>query len=297
MKLMLAVVAWSGIGVMGAGCGTDTAAPGSGDPGTAGDDDGSGTGSGSDPGTGPGMTPGTGPVTEVSGEIKADTTWMDTIHVTGKITIDKGVTVTVAPGTVVNIDETIGMLVNGTLAIQGVKAQKVTFQPSAADTFWSDIVVGAGGAITASYLVQTGGSYYISATGKATFTDSQMSHAGGDLMTMSGGTLNMSYSQIGLELNQKDGTHCDMHVEGSPTITVTHSTISTSSYGIMYYGGVNANFTYDNWFGNTYDVEILPAYPVVGDFSYGYFAKGAPTGSGVTATHMSATRVTDAGVR
>jgi hypothetical protein len=65
----------------------------------------------------------------------------------------------------------------------------------------------------------------------------------------------------------------------------------------MFYGGIDADFTYDNWFANNLDVSILPSNPVIGDFSYGYFAKGAPNGSGITATFMATARVADAGVR
>jgi hypothetical protein len=113
---------------------------------------------------------------------------------------------------------------------------------------------------------------------------------------MAGGSLDMSYSQLGLELGQRDTTHCDLHVSGAVTIKITHSTISTASYGIMFYGGSNAIFTHNNWFGNGIDVETNPAYPVTGDFSEGFFAAGAPTNPGVTALNLAPMRLGDAGV-
>src|SRR5262249_18454084 len=156
------------------------------------------------------------------------------------------------------------------------KEAKVTFQPADVGTFWSHIVVPSGGALTASYLVQTGSGLTTSNSGKITLVDTQLSHAGGDLLTMSGGTLDMTYSGIGLA-SGRDTTHCNLHVSGGVHLKVTHSNISSAFFGMMFYGGVNADFTYDNWFGNNTDLDTEAAFPVTGDFSYSYFAKGAPT--------------------
>jgi hypothetical protein len=290
MKLafaLVATIAWTG-------CGIDTAAPG------PGGDDGvdPGTDPGDDPGTEPVPVPGTGQVTEVSGHITANTTWKDTIHVIDSVIIDRGVTVTVAPGTVVNVDVTLrgAITVSGVLAIGGTKQDKVTFQSAAAGTYWLDIAVPPGGVLTASYLVQTGGGLTITGSGKATLVDTQMSHVRGDFLTMSGGTLEMTYSAIGIEVG-RDTIHCDMHVGNGPTIRATHSNLTASSFGIMFYGGVNADFTYNNWFGNANDVVTTPTSPVTGDFSYSYFKKGNPTNAGITATNMATARIADAGVR
>ena len=292
MKLAFALVAtmsWMG-------CGIDTAAPG------PGGDDGTGPGT-TDPGTGPGSNPGdpgdgTGPVTEASGHITANTTWMSTVHVIGTVIIDPGVTLTVAPGTTVDVTTSkgFGITVSGVLDIQGTKASNAVFRSATVGEYWSDITVPRGGVMKATYLVQTGGGLDISSTGKATLVDTHLSHVGGDLLMMSGGTLDMTYSAIGLETG-RDTTHCNMHVAGPAIIKASHSNISTASFGIMFYGGVNADFTYDNWFGNAADVATQPTLPVTGDFSYSYFARGNPTNVGVTATNMATARVADAGVR
>jgi hypothetical protein len=78
---------------------------------------------------------------------------------------------------------------------------------------------------------------------------------------------------------------------GGNVIKVTHSNISTSSYGLMFYGGMNADFTYNNWFENTTDVDIQAGSPVSGNFSNGWFQKGAPTGQGITANNLAAARL------
>jgi len=281
---LLATISWMG-------CGVDTAAPG-----TGGGDDTTGVPPGTDPGNPTDPGDGTGPITEVSGHIPATTTWMGTIHVTASTIIDAKVTVTVLPGTTVDMSTGTGITVSGVLDLQGTKASKVVFRPATTGEFWTNIVVPAGGVLKASYLVQTSGGLYISGTGKATLVDSQLSHAGGDLLTMLGGTLDMTYSAIGLETG-RDTTHCNMHVSSSPVIKASHSNISTASYGIMFYGGVNADFTYDNWFGNSIDIATDPPHPVTGNLSYSYFAKGNPTYAGFTVTNMATSRVADAGVR
>ena len=263
------------IAALSISCGIDTADPGAGNP--------------ADPGDG------TGPVTEVSGHIATSTTWRDTIHVVGSTVIDAGATVTVMPGTTVDVGSGLVISVSGVLEIQGTKAAKVVFRSAVPDEFWTGIAV-RGGTVAASYLVEVGGALDISLAGKVTLTDSHLSRTSGDLLIMAGGTLDMTYSEIGLATG-RDTTHCNIHVSGAPAITATHSTFSAAVYGMMFYGGTNADFRYTNWFGNAIDVATEAAYPVTGDFSNSYFARGAPTYAGFTAQHMATAIVADAGVR
>ncbi|HEX7839944.1 MAG TPA: hypothetical protein VF469_20850 [Kofleriaceae bacterium] len=288
MKLPLTLIA-----MIWMGCGIDTAAPG---PGVSGSTGGGGSGSGTDPSNPADPGDGTGPITQVSGHITTSTTWTGTIHVTASTTIDAGATVTVVNGTTVDVNAGVAITVSGVLAIQGTKASKVTFRSSSPDEFWSDLIVPAGGAMTANYLVAVGGGLDISSTGKVTLVDSHLSHALGDLLVMSGGTLDMTYSEIGLAAG-KDTTHCNMHVTGAPAITATHSNISAAAYGFMFYGGSNAKFQYTNWLGNTIDVDTQPGSPVTGDFSHGYFAHTPATYAGFTMQNMATSIVLDAGVR
>jgi hypothetical protein len=296
MKLALALIA-----TISAGCGIDTAAPAPGGPSGIGGGGGGGGGGGSDPGGDPGTGSngdpgdGTGPATAVSGHITANARWVDVVHVVGDVTIDAGVTLQVAAGATVDIAAGTSITVLGTLDIQGVRSSKVVFRWATPGDNWYGIAI-PGGAMTASYLVQIGGGTTISGTGKVTLVDTQMSHAGGDFLVMSGGTLNMTYSAIGLEPGQSDSTHCDMHVSGPVAITATHSNFSTSVYGLMFYGGSNADFRSTNWFGNTIDIDRAGA-PVTGNFSNSYFASGVPTYAGFTTQDMATGRVADAGVR
>jgi hypothetical protein len=147
-----------------------------------------------------------------------------------------------------------------------------------------------------AYTTVTGGGIMLNA-GTATITDSAMSKANGDFLVVNAGggggggpTLNVSYSSLGLEAGG-DTTHCNMHVSGGK-LTFMHSNISSSSYGIMFYGGQNANFTYDNWFSNsTTNVDPTPG-AVTGDFSNGWFDKNPPMAvTGITANNLSGTRL------
>jgi hypothetical protein len=298
MKIALALIA-----TISAGCGIDTAAPapsgpgGVGGGGSGGDGEHPGNPGGSeDPGSDGDPGDGTGPMTAVSGRIAANATWSGVVHVTGDLTIDAGATLAVAAGTTVDIAMGAGITVRGALDIQGIRASNVAFRWANPGDYWSGIAVSDGGSLTASYLIQVGGGTSISGTGKATLRDTRMSHAGGDFLVMTGGTLDMAYSAIGLPPGQRDSTHCDMHVSGPVAITATHTNFSTSSYGLMFYGGSNADFQFTNWFGNAIDIDRAGA-AVTGNFSGSYFASGAPSYVGFTMQDMATGRVADAGVR
>jgi hypothetical protein len=269
-------------------CGTQTIPP-------LADDDG---GVGSDPGgPGPGM-PDAQPVSMVQGHVTADVTWIGDVQVIGRVIIDPGVTVTVAQGTTIDVAENpVGITVQGTLDIEGTSAEKVTIRSLMTGTFWAGIAVPTGGTLVTHYVVQAGGGVHLSG-GTATLVDSAFFRVSGDLLTMSGGTVDMEYSAIGREPGEADSTHCDMHFGNSGNvITVTHSNISTSAYGLMFYGGTGANFTYDNWFSNGINVHTQTANPVSGDFSDSWFDKAPPSGTGLVVTNQAGARLTDAGPR
>jgi hypothetical protein len=147
-----------------------------------------------------------------------------------------------------------------------------------------------------TYVQQTGGGFGLGGTAHLTVRDSTFSHVTHDLLVISGGTIDMQYSWIGVAEGHPDTTHCDMHIEGgTPIVTVSHSNISTAVYGMMFYAGTGANFTYNNWYSNGTNIDRFP--PASGDVSNGYFKAGNPTITGVTANNMATALVTDAGPR
>jgi hypothetical protein len=240
-------------------------------------DDGSDTGSGSN----------TGSDTD-TGHITADVTWTGTKLIDSAITIDSGVTVTAAMGSAITFTALGNLTVNGTLLVQGVKGSPVAIAPDTGVTNFNAINVM--GTLTMTYANMTGGWLSLGSTAITTITDSTFSHASHDLIVTDGGTITITYSQVGVDLLANDTTHCDLHFGGTaPVIKASHSTFATSQYGVMFYAGTNADFSYDNWVNNNLNID--PTLGVVtGDFSYSYFSSGAaPTSTGFTATNMSTT--------
>lgn len=254
-------------------------------------------------GTGGGTGPGTGGGTGADGKdhIKTSAMWSGTMSVAKETVVDPGVTLTIAAGTVVKFASSTGIEVLGTVDVQGTKASPVQLSPSAAGGHHYGFSVSGAGELKMTYGVQVGGGISV-VGGKVTVADTRMSQADGDFLVISGGTVNVTYSAIGIEPGAgTDTTHCDMHFGGSgAAISITHSNISTSSYGLMLYGGNNVKLTSNNWFGNS--IQIDTSAGVSGDITGGWFDKGPPpsTGSGgatLTVTPLATARLTDAGPR
>jgi len=253
-----------------------------------------GCGTDSTPGGGGGGGGG-GSATMVSGTISASATWSGTIEVTGPVTIAPGVTVTVDAGTAIETGSAIK--IQGTLDIEGTSGSPVSVAPGGTTAHWPGFTIANGGTLTAHYMDELHGVIDLANGATATIYDSTMSHAdGGDLITLAGGTLDVEYSSIGVESGQTDNTHCDTHFNGATSIKITHTNISSSAYGSMFYAGSSVDWTYDNWFDNTIDVATSPG--VTGTFSNGWFQNGdVPSGTGIIAQNMASTRVADAGPR
>jgi hypothetical protein len=221
--------------------------------------------------------------------------WSNTVSISGNLTIDPGVTVTAMPGTTINIDGVAGLAVAGTLDLQGTAAAKVTIQPTTGAAFQA-ITVAMGGSVTAAFAQVHGAEIQLNG-GSFTATDSKLWGAPGDLLVMNGGTINVTYSQIGDP--NTDTTHCNMHFGGTTpanTITIEHNNIASRPYGLMFYSGTNADFKNNNW---TNQIDIEPGVSgVTGDASGSYFAKGMPAGTtGITYGTLSTIALTDAGPR
>jgi hypothetical protein len=248
----------------------------------------------------PGQTtpdaPANTPVTDVTANITADATWSGIVRVHNAITISSGATLTVAPGTQIQIADSASITLQGTMSVGGTKAEPVTWT-GLASTYWGGLNIPSGGSLSMTYGVWTGGNIALVAGASLMLRDSQLSETSGDLLTASGGNIDIQYSWIGVATGTHDTTHCDTHFEGNggPTITLSHSNISTAVYGMMFYTGTNLDFTYDNWFSNSIQVDVTSG--VSGDFSNGWFDKNPPSGPGITATNLATSMVADAGPR
>jgi hypothetical protein len=244
-------------------------------------------------GNGGGNGSGGGSGSAAANHIKSDMTWSGSVDVTSATTVDAGAKLTIAAGTTVKFGPSGALVVNGTVDVQGSKAQVVNLVPSTAGSHFGATAVEAGGSLTMSYAVQTGGGIRVDG-GTLKLTNTRMAQAEGDFLVVGDGNVDVQYSAIGLEAGQgTDSTHCDMHFGGGgSTIKVTHSNISTSSYGLMLYGGNNVDLTFNNWFNNPIQIDTTAG--VSGDISNGWFDKGAPKASGgatLKADNLSATRL------
>lgn len=247
---------------------------------TGGDDDGNtNTGSGSNAGS-----------NDTTRHISTDTTWSDAQTIDTATVVDAGVTLTVTAGTNITFAAKGKLDVAGTLTVMGALNNTVMIVPATGVTNWDPIVVD--GTLNLTYVEMSGGGIQLNPTGTAKIVDSSFSHASGDLIVMNGGTIDMSYSMVGVEPGNTDTTHCDLHFAGTaPVIKVTHSTMSTSSYGVMFYAGMAADFTYNNWIQNTNNVDPTIG-QVTGDFSNSFFGTGtAPVGAGLTAATPATARL------
>jgi hypothetical protein len=234
---------------------------------------------------------------KISGTITADMTWSGAIHIVGPTTLSG--TITVEPGTTIDVVQGAGVKVQRALDMNGTSAAKITITPAASG--WDGFVVT--GELTMHYVDMTGGGIQQNG-GTVTIADTVLSHKNNsrDFLIMNGGMLDMEYSTIGPAPGTTDVIHCDFHFNpGTPnTIVVTHADISGASNGTDYYGGTNSNFTFDNWFSNTADIVTEPGTPVAGDFSNGWFNAGPPTaapGSSFTLNNLAQAKLTDTGPR
>lgn len=252
----------------------------------------------------------------LTGLITQDATWSGTVLIgidrSATTRIEPGVTITVAPGTVIKFKAGVGagLDIRGSLKVQGTKAEKVTFE--AADGMSSyRLNLGADptpGTLELNYAVLTRGIIQTQAGSTATITDTKMYKAAGDLLIMSGGTVNMTYSQIGPDPGEDDTTHCQIHTGGAAVINITRSNINSGpvggprvndTYGMMFYGGQNAILTNNNWFTNVTQIATQPG--VSGDLTGSWFDLNPPMGGGGATLNgldaLSGTQILDAGVR
>lgn len=236
----------------------------------------------------------------LGGLITADATWAGTVRIKGfTATIEPNVTVTVAPGTTIQFIGGANLTIKGTLKIQGTSASKIFLQ--AEDMrYFGGLKVASTGALEMAYAVMKGGSVVTNGAGAtATITDTKLFDTSGDLLIMTGGKVTMSYSQIGGDPEEIDGTHCNIHTGGDAnTIEITRSNIKGVPFGMMLYGGQNAVLTNNNWFENAIDIETNPG--VTGDVSGSWFDEAPPVagaGATLTANTLAADRLIDAGIR
>jgi hypothetical protein len=269
--------------------------------------------------------------------ITADETWSGTKALTDDVTIAPGVTVTVAAGTQITGTTGKTLRVRGTLKVNGTTASRVSFTSTSG--MHAGIVIESGGSATVAYFdaskvatvfyVHAGGTLALDhaaitdiskavdvgggtatvtrsafkkmggggvnmTAGTLTITDSTMEQSSGDIVVAQTGNLNISYSDL-------KTSHCNLHFGGDVVIKVTHNNISAAAFGLMFYGGTNADFSFNNWLNNTTEAVDPPTGNALagrtGNFANGFWTKAPGTLTGATFLPLATAMLTDAGVR
>lgn len=92
---------------------------------------------------------------EIKGSIGESAAWGGTVTLTENATIETGVVVTVAPGTVFQGAQGTVLTVHGTLLVEGTAAAPVTMNPAAGAGGWGGIIVEAGGSVSLTHATGT----------------------------------------------------------------------------------------------------------------------------------------------
>ncbi len=135
-------------------------------------------------------------------------------------------------------------------------------------------------------------------SGTLTIRDSLLLESTGDIVVANAGALTIEYSEIGGATSIYE--HCNLHIGGDVTIKVSHNNIRSSVYGLMFYGGTNADFTFNNWYENDNDLDPAGGAALAGrtgNFANSYWVRPPMATTGATFMPMSATKLTDAGIR
>jgi len=134
-----------------------------------------------------------GTPTNVSGVLATSTTWSadsGAIVVNDNVSVTSGVTLTIAPDTIVLVAPGKSILANGgTVDLDGTTAEPIHFFPSDGASAWS-LVASGGGSITGSNAILTGGRLSADASGTVTVEDSEFRtyhNAAGIIASAAGG--------------------------------------------------------------------------------------------------------------
>jgi hypothetical protein len=139
----------------------------------------------------------------LSGTIASNMTLSGAVRVKGATTIPAGVIVTVAAGSTIDFVNGSNFIVQGTLKMEGTSAGKIIARAEAGSTGWNGFAVT--GTLDVTYGDFIGGRIYTTgAAANLIITDTKMYQAGGDYIITDGGTINMTYSQVGAGPGETD---------------------------------------------------------------------------------------------
>ncbi|MFH1168123.1 MAG: hypothetical protein V1852_29250, partial [Pseudomonadota bacterium] len=161
--------------------------------------------------------------TNVSGSISSSTTWTlagSPYILTGDITINAGVTLTIEPGAVVRLGDNMSLWVNGTLNAVGTSSSYITFTGTTeSPDWWRVISIQNAGSATFEWCDIAYGGYYEDANIYKTGTG--------------------SFSLKNSTIRRSDGAGLRIGASAS-AVTLAGNTFSNNTYGVRI--GINASF-------------------------------------------------------
>jgi hypothetical protein len=211
------------------------------------------------PWNGTDLDPGTG----LRGQVTVDTALSGTVTLTGDVVVASGVTLSIAPGTILNIASSdamaanadtgrIELIVKGTLSAPGTVGSPITFTGAGGTSSWYGISVQSGGSATLSSLVLSGMSNGISNGGSLSLSNSTITNSSAGLRLGANSTVTnvgISGTYLGVSVTGGTNTVTGLTVTGatnafdasSGTTTLTSSLLYGNSTISSYYGVVRAS--------------------------------------------------------
>jgi hypothetical protein len=151
----------------------------------------------------------------------------------------------------------------------------------------------AAGLLTAEHTQFIGDNVLYIQGGDVTLTDSVVAGGTHDLLVQSGGSLTVSYSQVGSATTYQ---HCGFHISASTKLQVDHSILNTNVYGFMLGGSPTAKINHNNYVSSTtLDVEDDGG-NTGADLSNNWWTGASPSVAGATVSKAGAA-FTDVGPR
>jgi hypothetical protein len=250
-------------------------------------------------GTGDDMNPPPGDdtaPTTLAGSVSTDTMVSGPVTLLNDTTVEAGVTLTIAAGTVLDAQTAKKISVKGTLLIQGVAGQEVQIAPATGGA-WAGFVVETGGSAdiayvtghdVANFLYSKSGSTatidHVTMTnaGKATqvegmvtitkssfqgntginvLTTGNISATDSTFQGTSGDTIvqtggTLVLDHIAVGSSSTGNDHCAMHINAGSDVTVSYSNIMDTTVGLMIGGTDGASYSYNN-FSNLTNLEDI----------------------------------------
>jgi hypothetical protein len=221
------------------------------DPGAGGATGGNGPspGGGTPPPGGVTPTP-PGGSTTVAGALTADATWSGLVTVTDDVTVDPGVTLTIADGALVQVASGKGLTVRGTLKIVGSAAGGVKLGPNPMPGSWSGIAVDSGGSVNVAFAeidyAQTGLSCAAGAVACSADHLKVLHYSSTGLSVQSAATL----SHVTVDAEDFGGGGIEIAAGASDTVSITDSLFHATGGDAVVCTSGNLTLQYSHVAGN-----------------------------------------------